>query len=148
MMRGVGVDAGTTVYWLLFGWEWGTGVRYRRVPGASKQFRLLLRRAGVKWVRGWGLKFVDLLLFIGSAIVIGNRPPSRLFFSSYLPSSPPTHPRPRLLSPSSSSSGAPLLLVTPPSLLLSSCLRALVLASVWPCLLAFCVCMFRVRVCM
>ena len=46
--------------------------RYRRVPGFRKQFTLLLRRAGVKWVRNWGLKFVDLLLFAGAALCVGE----------------------------------------------------------------------------
>ena len=36
-----------------------------------KQFKLLLRRAGVKWVRGWSYKFIDMLLFVGAALVVG-----------------------------------------------------------------------------
>ena len=46
--------------------------RYRSIPGVAKQFSLLLRRAGIKWVRRWQLKFVDLLLFVGAAIVVGE----------------------------------------------------------------------------
>ena len=46
--------------------------RYRRVPGFRKQFTLLLRRAGVKWVRNWSLKFVDLLLFAAAALCVGE----------------------------------------------------------------------------
>lgn len=47
--------------------------RYRSIPGVPKQFKLLLRRAGVKWVRGWSYKFIDMLLFVGAALVVGNR---------------------------------------------------------------------------
>ncbi|KAL3159876.1 hypothetical protein ABBQ38_010274 [Trebouxia sp. C0009 RCD-2024] len=45
--------------------------RYRSIPGVPKQFKLLLRRAGVKWVRGWTYKFIDMLLFVGAALVVG-----------------------------------------------------------------------------
>lgn len=45
--------------------------RYRSIPGVPKQFKLLLRRAGVKWVRGWSYKFIDMLLFVGAALVVG-----------------------------------------------------------------------------
>ena len=45
--------------------------RYRSTPGAGAQFGLLFRRAGVKWVRNWGYKFVDLLLFVFAALVVG-----------------------------------------------------------------------------
>ena len=47
--------------------------RYRAIPGAYAQFGLLFRRAGVKWVRNWGLKIVDLLLFVAAALVVGER---------------------------------------------------------------------------
>ena len=46
--------------------------RYRRTPGSLAQFVLLLKRAGIKWVRGWGLKFVELLLFVFAAMVVGT----------------------------------------------------------------------------
>lgn len=46
--------------------------RYRSIPGNWAQFKLLFRRAGVKWVRGWGYKFIDLLLFVTAAVVIGE----------------------------------------------------------------------------
>ena len=48
--------------------------RYRSIPGVPKQFKLLLRRAGVKWVRGWSYKFIDILLFAGAALVVGQPP--------------------------------------------------------------------------
>ena len=46
--------------------------RYRAIPGAGQQYRLLFRRAGIKWVRNWGLKIVDLLLFVAAALVVGE----------------------------------------------------------------------------
>ena len=46
--------------------------RYRSIPGVPKQFKLLLRRAGVKWIRGWSYKFIDMLLFAGAALVVGQ----------------------------------------------------------------------------
>ncbi|KAK9803611.1 hypothetical protein WJX72_004863 [[Myrmecia] bisecta] len=45
--------------------------RYRSIPGTRQQYVLLLRRAGLKWVRGWGYKFTDLLMFVGAALVVG-----------------------------------------------------------------------------
>ncbi|DBB02881.1 TPA: hypothetical protein ACH3X1_013486 [Trebouxia sp. C0004] len=53
-------------------WPWGRKKRrFRTIPGVTKQFKLLLRRAGVKWVRGWSYKFIDMLLFVGAALVVG-----------------------------------------------------------------------------
>ena len=49
--------------------------RYRSIPGVAKQYNLLLRRAGLKWVRGWTVKFIDLLLFVGAATVVGEWSP-------------------------------------------------------------------------
>ena len=49
--------------------------RYRSIPGVAKQYNLLLRRAGLKWVRGWTTKFIDLLLFVGAATVVGEWAP-------------------------------------------------------------------------
>ena len=49
--------------------------RYRSIPGVAKQYNLLLRRAGLKWVRGWTVKFIDLLLFVGAATVVGEWAP-------------------------------------------------------------------------
>ena len=46
--------------------------RYGKVPGAPMQFLLLLKRAGLKWVRGWGHKFVELLLFASAGLVVGE----------------------------------------------------------------------------
>lgn len=48
--------------------------RYRAIPGAGAQFGLLFRRAGTKWVRNWGLKIIDLLLFVAAALVVGECP--------------------------------------------------------------------------
>lgn len=45
--------------------------RYRAIPGTLGQFNLLVRRAGVKWVRNWGVKFLDVCMFAGAALVIG-----------------------------------------------------------------------------
>ena len=36
------------------------------------QLKLMLRRAVVKWIRGWSYKFIDMLLFAGAALVVGN----------------------------------------------------------------------------
>ena len=59
--------------------------RYRSIPGVPKQFKLLLRRAGVKWIRGWSYKFIDMLLFAGAALVVGElaAPPVTCFFFTY-----------------------------------------------------------------
>ena len=44
-----------------------------------------MRRAGVKWVRNWGVKFLDVCMFAGAALVIGDplrplrTPPSCLY---------------------------------------------------------------------
>ena len=51
---------------------WRKRSRYRSIPGNWAQFKLLFRRAGLKWVRGWGYKFIDLLLFVTAALVIGK----------------------------------------------------------------------------
>ena len=51
---------------------WQKRSRYRSIPGNWAQFKLLFRRAGLKWVRGWGYKFIDLLLFVTAALVIGK----------------------------------------------------------------------------
>ena len=51
---------------------WRKRSRYRSIPGNWAQFKLLFRRAGVKWVRGWGYKFIDLLLFVTAALVVGK----------------------------------------------------------------------------
>ncbi len=53
---------------------WRKRSRYRSIPGNWAQFKLLFRRAGLKWVRGWGYKFIDLLLFVTAALVIGKLP--------------------------------------------------------------------------
>ncbi len=45
--------------------------RYRAIPGTLGQFNLLVRRAGVKWVRNWGIKFLDVCLFAMAALIIG-----------------------------------------------------------------------------
>lgn len=37
---------------------------------------MLVRRAGVKWVRNWGIKFLDVCLFAMAALIIGAAPPS------------------------------------------------------------------------
>lgn len=66
-------------YWHAGRWAWHCyswpfrrkKKRYRSIPGVPKQFKLLLRRAGVKWVRGWSYKFIDMLLFVGAALVVG-----------------------------------------------------------------------------
>ncbi|KAL0037315.1 hypothetical protein WJX79_001603 [Trebouxia sp. C0005] len=58
--------------WRACSWPWGRKKRrFRTIPGVTKQFKLLLRRAGVKWVRGWSYKFIDMLLFVGAALVVG-----------------------------------------------------------------------------
>ena len=46
--------------------------RYRAIPGTFGQFNLLVRRAGVKWVRNWGVKFLDVCLFAAAALIIGG----------------------------------------------------------------------------
>ncbi len=46
--------------------------RYRAIPGTFGQFNLLVRRAGVKWVRNWGIKFLDVCLFAAAALIIGG----------------------------------------------------------------------------
>ena len=57
----------------LLRWPWHRKQRrYRSIPGVPKQFKLLLRRAGVKWIRGWSYKFIDMLLFAGAALVVGE----------------------------------------------------------------------------
>ncbi len=59
--------------WRACSWPWGRKKRrFRTIPGVTKQFKLLLRRAGVKWVRGWSYKFIDMLLFVGAALVVGE----------------------------------------------------------------------------
>ncbi|KAK9908170.1 hypothetical protein WJX75_003729 [Coccomyxa subellipsoidea] len=60
-------------FWLC-GWRLACGrkkTRYRAIPGTLGQFNLLVRRAGVKWVRNWGIKFLDVCLFAGAALIIG-----------------------------------------------------------------------------
>lgn len=60
-------------FWLC-GWRSACGrkkTRYRAIPGTPGQFNLLVRRAGVKWVRNWGIKFLDVCLFAGAALIIG-----------------------------------------------------------------------------
>ena len=63
--------AGKACWKCLRRFSWRKRSRYRRIPGNWAQFKLLFRRAGVKWVRGWGYKFIDLLLFVTAALVIG-----------------------------------------------------------------------------
>lgn len=58
--------------WACWSWPFQRKKRkFRSIPGVTKQFKLLLRRAGVKWVRGWSYKFIDMLLFVGAALVVG-----------------------------------------------------------------------------
>ncbi|BDA44911.1 probable broad substrate specificity ATP-binding cassette transporter at N-terminal half [Coccomyxa sp. Obi] len=60
-------------FWLC-GWRSVCGrkkTRYRAIPGTLGQFNLLVRRAGVKWVRNWGVKFLDVCMFAGAALIIG-----------------------------------------------------------------------------
>ena len=69
-----GLGAGTWLGKHLRGythWRRRRRARYRSIPGAGAQFGLLFRRAGVKWVRNWGYKFVDLLLYVAAALVVG-----------------------------------------------------------------------------
>ena len=58
--------------------------RYRAIPGTLGQFNLLVRRAGVKWVRNWGVKFLDVCLFAGAALVIGACPPCTTHLTAFL----------------------------------------------------------------
>jgi len=59
--------------WRACSWPWGRKKRtFRTIPRVTKQFKLLLRRAGVQWVRGWSYKFIDMLLFVGAALVVGE----------------------------------------------------------------------------
>lgn len=72
---------GTGAWWhfWLCGWRSLCGrkkTRYRAIPGTLGQFNLLVRRAGVKWVRNWGIKFLDVCLFAGAALIIGESPHS------------------------------------------------------------------------
>ena len=46
----------------------------RKASLAAWVVNLLVRRAGVKWVRDWGVKFLDVCLFAGAALVIGEAP--------------------------------------------------------------------------
>ena len=68
--------AGAWVHWLLCGCWLACCCRkksrYRAIPGTFGQFNLLVRRAGVKWVRNWGIKFLDVCLFAAAALVIGQ----------------------------------------------------------------------------
>ncbi len=78
MSRGEGdlSHAGAWVHWLLCGcWVaccCRKKSRYRAIPGTFGQFNLLVRRAGVKWVRNWGIKFLDVCLFAAAALIIGG----------------------------------------------------------------------------
>ena len=75
-VRCVWVRAGAWVHWLLCGCWLACCCRkksrYRAIPGTFGQFNLLVRRAGVKWVRNWGIKFLDVCLFAAAALVIGQ----------------------------------------------------------------------------
>ena len=71
------LPAGRGCWKCLRRFSWRKRSRYRRIPGNWAQFKLLFRRAGVKWVRGWGYKFIDLLLFVTAALVIGVPPTGR-----------------------------------------------------------------------
>ena len=53
-------------------WRRRRRARYRSIPGAGAQFGLLFHRAGVKWVRNWGYKVMDLLLVSFAALVVGE----------------------------------------------------------------------------
>ncbi len=74
--RSMCAPAGAWVHWLLCGcWVaccCRKKSRYRAIPGTFGQFNLLVRRAGVKWVRNWGIKFLDVCLFAAAALIIGG----------------------------------------------------------------------------
>ena len=53
---------------------------------------LLMKRASIKWVRGWGHKFLELLLFVFAGLAVGMLPWIQTMTVMYLQAISYMHP--------------------------------------------------------